>query len=138
MHLFDSNSVSWFEFHFFGMADLAHLVALRQGGRTAATRISERLDEIVGMAEMLPEQNVYELEKKFSELNSRLLALEDLDERIQELTEEDDLRRELENTDLAANIPFRNAIDLHRFQLNVLRCRHDINTGQNQIDHVPR
>ncbi len=96
------------------MADRARLVALRQGGRTAATRISERLDEIIGMAEMSPEQKFHELDSKMTELNTRLLTLEDLDERILDLTEEDDLQREVEDTDLA-NTPFRNAIDFHRF-----------------------
>jgi hypothetical protein len=113
------------------MAALARLIALRGGVRTAAQRISERLEAIFDMAEMYPYQKVHELESKIADLTARLAAIEDYDQQILALTDPDDLQREVEETDVE-NIPFRNQIYLQRYQVNTLRRNHGIG-DENQV-----
>ena len=103
----------------------ARLMALREGVRTNAQRTSDRLNTIFGMDEMYPDQKVHELNSKISDLEKRLALIEEYDEKILSLTDQRDLQREVEDAD-ANNTPFRNQIDLQRFQVNALRRLHDI------------
>lgn len=118
------------------MAELARIVALRGGFRTVAQRISKRLDAIFNTAEIFPEQKVHELENKITDITTRPVTIEDYDQQILALTAQDNLQQEVEDVD-TQNLPFRNQIDLHRYQLNVLRRMHDLG-DQNQVTRQNR
>lgn len=98
-------------------------------------RISARLDAIFYMAEMFPHQKVYELESKIADLVARLATIEEYDQQILVLTAQGDLQREVEEAD-DQNTPFRNQIDLQRYQANTLCRNHNIGE-ENQIRQNP-
>jgi hypothetical protein len=103
----------------------ARLVTLREGGRTSATRMTQRLVTIFAMEEMSPEKKVHELESKITELTVRSSTLEDYDQQIFALTIPGDIQCEVEDADIQ-NTPYRNHIDLHRYPLYTLRHLHDL------------
>jgi hypothetical protein len=117
-------------------AEQARLVALRAGVRTAAQRTSVRLDPIFAMEEIFPEQKVYELDSKISDLVNRLAAIEEYDQQILAITAKGDLQREVDDADVP-NTPFRNQIDLQRYQVNTLRRIHCIGDDNQSVRPIP-
>jgi hypothetical protein len=88
------------------------------------------------MDEMFPDQKVYELDNKISDLVNRLATIEEYDQQIFAITVQGDLQRELEDADVH-NTPFRNQIDLQRYQVNTLRRIHNIGDDNQAVRPNP-
>lgn len=106
------------------MAERTRLVALRRGGRSAATRLTGKLSTIFDDDTMEPIQKIHELECKLAELNARYETLNELDQQILLVTDEANLQAEVEATDVT-NGAIEDARALAQFRINTLKRDHE-------------
>lgn len=102
------------------MANRSHLVALRGGTRSVATRLINNLNTIFANEEPDLVFKLHNLETKLQDLQTRLRTIEDLDQQIVTLTEADKVEEEMEAAD-TINTPIQDALSRSQHRINVLR-----------------
>ncbi|EFX65344.1 hypothetical protein DAPPUDRAFT_333259 [Daphnia pulex] len=106
------------------MADTARLNGLRGGNRSAATRLINRINNILADAALSRTQKIHELQSKVTALDAKLTAIEGYDAAIFNEIDDDDLQAEMDDTD-ASNQTIRDASDNFMFQLKTLQDAED-------------
>ncbi len=106
------------------MADPARLTASRGGNRAAATRLVNKINDIIADATTTRPQKIHELQNKIANLETKMATIEDIDAAIQGELDPEDVEAEIEAADIS-NQTLRDAKDGFTFQLRTLQDAED-------------
>jgi len=106
------------------MADPARLTASRGGNRAAATRLVNKITDIIADGTTARAQKIHELQNKIANLEAKIATIEEIDAAIQEELDPDYVAAEMDAADIN-NQTFRDAKDGFTFQLRMLQDAED-------------
>jgi len=107
-------------FQHLAMTDLTRLTALRRGNRGAATRLVNKISDIIADAATSRAQKIHELTRKIADLETKITVIEGFDNSILDELDAADLATEMETAD-TNNQTLRDARVGFDFQLQTLR-----------------
>ncbi|KAI9558424.1 hypothetical protein GHT06_015206 [Daphnia sinensis] len=102
------------------MADRTRLIAQRGGHRSVATRLMDKITDIVDNPNLTRAQKIHELQRKVADFKTKLVTIEVLDTAIFTETDTTELEAEMDAAD-TNNQSIRDAIDNFEFQLKDLQ-----------------